>query len=57
MIVFTHSTAVSPVIEELGGEAVGEIDDRVFDRLFLLSREPAATPTLLRLRYGKPTPP
>jgi phosphohistidine phosphatase SixA len=56
-VVVTHSTTVSPIIEGLGGETVGEIDDRVFDRLFVLSREPAAAPTVLRLRYGRPTPP
>jgi phosphohistidine phosphatase SixA len=57
VVVVTHSTTVSPIIEGLGGEAVGELDDRVFDQLFVLAREPAAKPTLLRLRYGEPTPP
>ena len=56
VVVVTHSDTVSPIIEGLGGEAVGQLDDRVFDQLFVLSREPAAKPTLLRLRYGEPTP-
>ena len=56
VVVVTHSTTVSPIIEGLGDEAVGELDDRVFDRLFVLSRDPAARPALLRLRYGEPTP-
>src|SRR5262245_17482388 len=46
-VVVTHSNTVSPIIEGLGGEAVGDLDDRVFDRLFVLSREPAAKPRLL----------
>ena len=56
-VVVTHSNTVSPIIEGLGGEAVGDLDDRVFDQLFVLSREPATKPRLLRLRYGEPTPP
>jgi phosphohistidine phosphatase SixA len=57
VVVVTHSNTVSPIIEGLGGEAVGDLDDRVFDQLFALSREPATKPRLLRLRYGEPTPP
>jgi phosphohistidine phosphatase SixA len=57
VVVVTHSNTVSPIIEGLGGDAVGDLDDRVFDQLFALSREPATKPRLLRLRYGEPTPP
>jgi phosphohistidine phosphatase SixA len=57
VVVVTHSNTVSPIIQGLGGEAVGDIDERVFDQLFVLSRAPAAKPRLLRLRYGEPTPP
>jgi phosphohistidine phosphatase SixA len=56
VVVVTHSNTVSPIIQGLGGEAVGDLDDRVFDRLFVLSRKPATKPRLLRLRYGEPTP-
>jgi phosphohistidine phosphatase SixA len=56
VVVVTHSNTVSPIIEALGGEAVGDLHDRVFDRLFVLARKPAAEPTLLPLRYGEPTP-
>ena len=57
VVVITHSNTVSPILEGLGGEAVGELDDALFDQLFVLSRDPAARPALLRLRYGEPTPP
>jgi phosphohistidine phosphatase SixA len=57
VVVVTHSNTVSPIIEGLGGEAVGTLDDAVFDQMFVLTRKPAAKPALLRLRYGKPTPP
>ena len=57
VVVVTHSNTVSSIIEGLGGEAVGALDDGVFDRLFVLSRKPATKPKLLRLRYGEPTPP
>jgi phosphohistidine phosphatase SixA len=55
-VVVTHSNTAGRIIQGLGGEAFGDIEELVFDRLFVLSREPPAKPKLLRLRYGEPTP-
>jgi phosphohistidine phosphatase SixA len=55
VVVVSHSDTVSAIIEGLGGNAVGPIDDHEFDRLFLLVMAAAASPALVRLRYGAAT--
>ncbi len=52
-----HSDTVGPTIEALGGDPIDPIDHDEFDKLFVLFIAPDASTSLLKLRYGAPTPP
>jgi phosphohistidine phosphatase SixA len=55
VLVVSHTNTVPEIIAGLGGPAV-EIADDEFDKLFILFRS-NATVSLVKLRYGEPTPP
>lgn len=54
-VVVGHSNTVGPIIAKLGGGPIDDIADTEFDKLFVLSRAPGGTASLLKLRYGPPT--
>lgn len=55
VVVVGHSDTVGPIIEGLGGGAVGPMASHEFDKLFVLFIDRAGDATLLRLRYGAST--
>ena len=54
-IIVSHSNTVGPIIERLGGAAIGDIAEHEFDKLFVLFIDPSGAASLLRLRYGAAT--
>ena len=56
VVVVGHSDTVGPTIEKLGGTPIGPIEAGEFDKLFVLFVAPNRPATLLKLRYGAPTP-
>ena len=51
VLVVGHSDTVPELIGELGGPSDLEIDDAEFDRMFVLTVNPAGDRSLLQLRY------
>jgi len=55
VLVVAHSNTVDDIATGLGAPGVPELQESQFDRLFVVQRV-AANTSLLRLRYGAPTP-
>src|SRR5262249_2606113 len=52
-----HNNSIGPTIAQLGGGPIDPIAEKEFDKLFVLFAEPGQPTSLLKLRYGEPTPP
>ncbi len=55
VVVVGHSDTVGPIVEGLGGGAVGPMASHEFNKLFVLFIDATDQATLLRLRYGAAT--
>jgi DNA-binding protein HU-beta len=53
--VVSHSNTVGPIIKGLTGQAIGEIGEEQFDKLFVLSIPAAGAATVTLLHYGAET--
>jgi phosphohistidine phosphatase SixA len=56
VLVVGHSNSVPQIIAALGAPSVGVICDSSYDQLFVVTMSAAGPPSLLRARYGTPTP-
>jgi phosphohistidine phosphatase SixA len=55
-LVISHSDTVVTIIKGLTGQTVDEIQEKQFDKLFVLSIKAHGTGTVAMLRYGAETP-
>lgn len=55
-VVVGHTNTIDKIIAGLGGGAIAAIAETEFDRLFVLSIATSGETSLLKLRYGQPTP-
>lgn len=53
-LVINHSNRIPVIVEKLSGLNIPPIDE--FDRMFILTRTPGATPSGIELRYAFPNP-
>ncbi|HEU4631910.1 MAG TPA: phosphoglycerate mutase family protein, partial [Gemmatimonadaceae bacterium] len=56
VLVVGHSNTVPAIVEALGGDGVGPIDDRSYDDLFIVVRQPDGEAHVVHARYGSPAP-
>ncbi|HEX8846087.1 MAG TPA: phosphoglycerate mutase family protein [Pyrinomonadaceae bacterium] len=57
VLVVGHANTVPELIRLLGGPSLPDINDCVFDNLFVLVRHSDTEASLTNLKYGEPTPP
>ena len=53
--VVSHSNTVGPILEGLGSEPIGTIEEIQFDKLFVLFIGTESSPALVMMRYGSAT--
>lgn len=56
ILISGHSNTLPEIIEALGGPHMEEIDESLFDDMFILTIGSSPTPSLIHLKYGKPMP-
>lgn len=56
VVIVSHSDTVGQIVKKLGGGPTDAIKEDEFDRMFILSAAPGGAASLLKLRYGAPTP-
>ncbi len=55
ILVSSHSNVIPFIIDALGGGWIGNLDERNYDNLFILTRCSSGAAQLLRLKYGAPS--
>ena len=56
ILVVGHSNTVPPIVNALGGGPFENLADDEYDDLFVVTLAADGSTTVVRLRYGKPTP-
>lgn len=56
VLVSSHSNIIPEIIKKLGVSETVTIDERIYDDLFVVTRSRSGAVSLLRLKYGTPTP-
>jgi 2,3-bisphosphoglycerate-dependent phosphoglycerate mutase len=54
VVIASHSNLVPEIVEALTGESVAEIDESIYDDLFVVSVHADGSAHALRLKYGEP---